>query len=398
MQGEPALSEFSFGAGGGRRARHVPARRCRKGQADGVPGRSSTIPGARRRRPTKLIPVLRAAGRRRLGQGSQPRRRGRGAPARWWRISAREFTITYRDHLEIELAGDSGRPSGGGASGGARGVGREAHRRTGRSGCTSATRWRFVHPRPRGCRPKVTSIRDVEWARVAQTGGFRLPVFVPGVPRARRRRTLRRRRSKGPDGGDAAVRAAFQHDLGRALSQRLGDRLSRGAGNHPRCDVEGDAGDHRGRRAGWLFSGGLIPDRGGGDEPSSSASTRRRCSRRSAPTPGPIARMLLAVRVRRARSSSRRVDRIISVGCGAIVLTWGVSRYALRDSVARPSPANHVAGVLLTAVLVAIHRRRPRAIDVLRNKPLRDAPGRVVAPWTWHCRAGALASSRSVMI
>jgi putative ABC transport system permease protein len=53
---------------------------------------------------------------------------------------------------------------------------------------------------------------------------------------------------------------------------------------------------------------------------------------------------------------------------GAIALTWGVSTYAL-EIPWRIVPREHVAGVLLTAVLVAAVGV-VSSLDVLRNKPL----------------------------
>jgi predicted lysophospholipase L1 biosynthesis ABC-type transport system permease subunit len=53
---------------------------------------------------------------------------------------------------------------------------------------------------------------------------------------------------------------------------------------------------------------------------------------------------------------------------GAVVLTWGVSKYAL-EIPWRVFPAEHLAGVLLTALLVASIGVLS-SLDVLRNKPL----------------------------
>jgi putative ABC transport system permease protein len=53
---------------------------------------------------------------------------------------------------------------------------------------------------------------------------------------------------------------------------------------------------------------------------------------------------------------------------GAIVLTWGVSKYAL-EIPWRIFAGEHVAGVLLTAALVAAIGVLS-SLDVLRNKPL----------------------------
>jgi len=53
---------------------------------------------------------------------------------------------------------------------------------------------------------------------------------------------------------------------------------------------------------------------------------------------------------------------------GAIALTWGVSTYAL-EIPWRIVPREHVAGVVLTAVLVAVIGVLS-SFDVLRNKPL----------------------------
>jgi putative ABC transport system permease protein len=53
---------------------------------------------------------------------------------------------------------------------------------------------------------------------------------------------------------------------------------------------------------------------------------------------------------------------------GAVVLTWGVSRYAL-EIPWRLFAGEHVAGVVLTGVLVAVIGVAS-SLDVLRNKPL----------------------------
>jgi putative ABC transport system permease protein len=53
---------------------------------------------------------------------------------------------------------------------------------------------------------------------------------------------------------------------------------------------------------------------------------------------------------------------------GAIVLTWGVSRYAL-EIPWKIFAGEHIGGVLLTALLVAIIGVVSSA-DVLKNKPL----------------------------
>ena len=53
---------------------------------------------------------------------------------------------------------------------------------------------------------------------------------------------------------------------------------------------------------------------------------------------------------------------------GAVALTWGVSRFAL-DIPWRPFFGEHVAGVAVTAVLVAVVGVLS-SYDVLRNKPL----------------------------
>jgi len=53
---------------------------------------------------------------------------------------------------------------------------------------------------------------------------------------------------------------------------------------------------------------------------------------------------------------------------GAVALTWGVSKYAL-EIPWRVFPREHVAGILLTALLVASIGVLS-SLDVLRNKPL----------------------------
>jgi putative ABC transport system permease protein len=53
---------------------------------------------------------------------------------------------------------------------------------------------------------------------------------------------------------------------------------------------------------------------------------------------------------------------------GAIVLSWGVSRYAL-DIPWRIVAGEHIGGVAVTAILVAVIGV-VSSLDVLRNKPL----------------------------
>jgi len=53
---------------------------------------------------------------------------------------------------------------------------------------------------------------------------------------------------------------------------------------------------------------------------------------------------------------------------GAVVLTWGVSKYAL-EIPWRIFVGEHVAGIILTAALVATIGV-VSSLDVLRNKPL----------------------------
>ena len=53
---------------------------------------------------------------------------------------------------------------------------------------------------------------------------------------------------------------------------------------------------------------------------------------------------------------------------GAVVLTWGVSRWAL-EIPWRVFAGEHIAGVMLTAVLVGVIGVAS-SLDVLRNKPL----------------------------
>ena len=71
-----------------------------------------------------------------------------------------------------------------------------------------------------------------------------------------------------------------------------------------------------------------------------------------------------AVRVRRPRAARGPA----SARSGAVALTWGVSRYAL-DIPWRVFPSEHVGGVALTALLVAVIGVLS-SLDVLRNKPL----------------------------
>ena len=104
---------------------------------------------------------------------------------------AREYTITYRDHLEANER-DCRRRVLERAVAGARGVGRAGHPRAVRRS-TSATSMRF-DILGRIITARVTSVREVDW-RDSRSGGFMF-VFRPG--RARRGAADVHRAAEGP--------------------------------------------------------------------------------------------------------------------------------------------------------------------------------------------------------
>jgi putative ABC transport system permease protein len=201
---------------------------------------------------------------------------------------------------------------------------------------------------------RVSSIRDVEW-RDSRNGGFMF-VFRPGVFETAPQTYVAP--LKGP--GDVQARARFQHDLVvrfpnvsvidfHEILETVRDVMSRVT---LAITVVGGL---------VLFSGALILV-------GAVAMTKFQRVYEAAvfktlgANTATIAKMLL-FEYSVLGSLAGTIGSI-----GAIALTWGVSRYAL-EIPWRIFAGEHVGGVALTAVLVAVIGVLS-SLDVLRNKPL----------------------------
>jgi putative ABC transport system permease protein len=201
---------------------------------------------------------------------------------------------------------------------------------------------------------KVTNVREVDW-KDSRNGGFMF-VFRPG-PLDNAPQTFIAP-LKGPDGTEA--RARFQHDLVERFPNvsvidfheilaTIQDVMSKVT---LAITVVGGL---------VLFSGGLILV-------GAVAMTK-------------FQRVYEAAVFKTLGASTRAIAKMLlfeygvlgllsgAVGSlGAVVLTWGVSRYAL-DIPWRLFVGEHLGGVVATAVLVAVIGV-VSSLDVLRNKPL----------------------------
>jgi putative ABC transport system permease protein len=201
---------------------------------------------------------------------------------------------------------------------------------------------------------RVTSIRDVEW-RESRNGGF-VFVFRPGVLDAAPQTFVAP--LKGPEG--VTARARFQHDLVERFPnvsiidfhevlETVRDVMSKVT---LAITVVGGL---------VLFSGGLILI-------GAVAMTK-------------FQRVYEAAVFKTLGANTRTIARMLLFeygvlgslagligSLGAIVLTWAVSRYAL-EIPWRVFAGEHIAGVLLTALLVSVIGV-VSSLDVLRNKPL----------------------------
>jgi putative ABC transport system permease protein len=296
----------------------------------------------------QLIPVLRArvvgvSGRETTLDGADDVRR-RGASL------GREFTITYRDHLEANERVVEGAfwdsPSSEPAVSVERVIAERARIHVGDT-MTFDILGRSISPR-------VTSIRDIEW-RESRNGGF-VFVFRPGALDAAPQTYVAPMR--GPVG--AAGRARFQHDLVEhfpnvsvidfhEILETIRDVMSKVT---LAITVVGGL---------VLFSGGLILI-------GAVAMTKFQRVYEAAvfKTLGANTRMIARMLLFEYGVLGTLAGLIGSLG--AIVLTWGVSKYAL-EIPWRVFAGEHVAGVVLTAVLVAVIGVFS-SLDVLRNKPL----------------------------
>ena len=296
----------------------------------------------------QLIPVLRArvvgvSGRETNLDGVNEVRERGGA-------IGREFTVTYRDHLESnERIVDGAFWSGPSSEAEVSIEKRDAQRA--RIHVGDSMRFDILG---RVVSAKVTSIRDVEW-RESRNGGF-VFVFRPGVLDAAPQTYVAPLKGSA----DPAARARFQRDLVEQFPnvsvidihevlETVRDVMSKVT---LAITVVGSL---------VLFSGALILI-------GAVAMTK-------------FQRIYEAAVFKTLGASTRTISRMLLLeygvlgslaglvgSLGAIALTWGVSTYAL-EIPWRIFPAEHIAGVVLTAVLVAVIGVLSSA-DVLRNKPL----------------------------
>ena len=317
-----------------------------KGQADGV--RAFLGDPSHGAGEYQLIPVLRA---RVVGvAGSETNLEGADEVRRKGNAIGREFTITYRDHLESNEHVIAGRfwnsPSADAEVSVEKMIADRARLHVGDT-MKFDVLGRVVSAR-------VGSIRDVEW-RESRNGGF-VFVFRPGVLDQAPQTFVAPLR--GPNG--AAARAKFQHDLVERFPnisvidfhevlETVRDIMSKVT---LAITVVGGL---------VLFSGGLILI-------GAVAMTK-------------FQRVYEAAVFKTLGANTRTIARMLLFeygvlgslagligSLGAIVLTWGVSRYAL-EIPWRIFAGEHIAGVFLTAFLVAVIGV-VSSLDVLRNKPL----------------------------
>ncbi|MCU1381384.1 MAG: outer rane-specific lipoprotein transporter subunit LolC [Acidobacteria bacterium] len=317
-----------------------------KAQADGV--RAFLGDPAHGAGEYQLIPVLRArvvgvTGREVTLDGADEVR-SRGVSI------GREFTITYRDRLESNERVIQGAFWSGPAADPEVSVEKLIAERA-RLHVGDTMRFDVLG---RVIAAKVTSIRDVEW-RESRNGGF-VFVFRPG-PLDQAPQTFVAP-LKGPDG--VTARARFQHDLVERFPnvsvidfhevlETIRDVMAKVT---LAITVVGGL---------VLFSGGLILI-------GAVAMTK-------------FQRVYEAAVFKTLGANTRTIARMLLFeygvlgslagligSLGAIVLTWGVSKYAL-EIPWKIFAGEHIAGVVLTALLVAVIGV-VSSLDVLRNKPL----------------------------
>ena len=263
---------------------------------------------------------------------------------------AREYTITYRDHLEANERIIDGAFWTGPSPDPEVSIEKGLHTRFAIN-VGDVIRFDILG---RIVNARVSSVRDVDF-KDARAGGF-VFVFRPGSLEQAPQTYIAP--LKGPDG--VAARAKFQHDLVarfpnvsvidfHEILATIRDVMSKVT---LAITVVGGL---------VLFSGGLILIGAVAMTKFQrvyEAAVFKTLGARS----GTIAKMLLL---------EYGVLGLLAgtVGsAGAVVLTWGVSRYAL-DIPWKVFPSEHLAGVGLTAVLVAAIGVLS-SVDVLRNKPL----------------------------
>ena len=295
----------------------------------------------------RLLPVLRArvtgvSGRvTRLDSFEEVRARG---------SLGREYTITYRDNLEANERIVEGAFWHGSSPDPEVSIERGLHERFAIN-VGDVVRFDILG---RIVNARVSSIRDVDF-KDSRAGGFMF-VFRPGSLEQAPQTFVAP--VKGPNG--PAARAKFQHDLVarfpnvsaidfHEILETVRDVMSKVT---LAITVVGGL---------VLFSGGLILV-------GAVAMTK-------------FQRVYEAAVFKTLGATTRSIATMLLVeygvlgslaglvgSAGAVALTWGVSRYAL-DIPWRLFPGEHISGVVLTAVLVALIGVLS-SVDVLRNKPL----------------------------
>lgn len=294
----------------------IPVLRARVVAVDGQDTRIDTVDGVRQRRP-----------------GLQ-----------------REFTITYREHLEPNERVIAGRFWNGPSAEPEVSVEKGIHERS-RIDVGDTMRFDILG---RTIDARVTSVREVEW-RDSRNGGFMF-VFRPGPLDTAPKTYVAP--LKGPSG--PAARAQFQAALvGRFPNVSVIDF-------HDILETIRDVMDKV--TLAITVVGGLVLFSGGLILVGAVAMTK-------------FQRVYEAAVFKTLGANTRTIGEMLLLeygvlgslaglvgSLGAVALTWGVSRYAL-DIPWRIFPREHIAGVALTALLVAAIGVLS-SLDVLRNKPL----------------------------
>jgi putative ABC transport system permease protein len=316
-----------------------------RGQVDGV--RAFLADPAHGAGEFQTIPVLRA---RVVGVDGRKTKLDGVEAVRTRGSLAREYTITYRDHLEANERVIDGAFWQGPSPDPEVSVERGIHERFDIN-VGDTVRFDILG---RTISARVTSVRDVEW-RESRNGGFMF-LFRPGALDTAPHTFVAP--LKGP--ADPASRARFQHDLVERypnvsvidfheVLETVRDVMAKVT---LAITVVGGL---------VLFSGVLILI-------GAVAMTK-------------FQRVYEAAVFKTLGANTRTIARMLLLeygvlgslagvigSVGAIALTWGVSRYAL-EIPWRIFPTEHAAGVVLTAFLVAAIGVLS-SLDVLRNKPL----------------------------
>jgi putative ABC transport system permease protein len=296
----------------------------------------------------QLIPVLRA---RVVGvSGRETKLEGVDEVRQKGASLGREFTITYRDHLEANERVVEGAFWSGPSPDLEVSIERVIAERS-RIHVGDTMRFDILG---RSISPRVTSIRDVEW-RESRNGGF-VFVFRPGVLDQAPQTFVAP--LKGP--ASPEDRARFQHDLVERFP------------NVSVIDVHEVLETIRDVMSKVTLAitvvGGLVLLSGVLILIGAVAMTK-------------FQRVYEAAVFKTLGANTRTISRMLLFeygvlgslagligSLGAIVLTWGVSRYAL-EIPWRVFAGEHIAGVVLTAILVA-SIGVASSLDVLKNKPL----------------------------